>query len=82
MSTFIVRFAGPPGVHFRGKVRHVGSGEEAPFGSKRDLLAFFEAMNAVQGAREEPVGEDDPTREFDSDDAKEKRPSGSRPTLP
>ncbi|RPJ44539.1 MAG: hypothetical protein EHM19_06585 [Candidatus Latescibacterota bacterium] len=59
MATFIVRFLGPLGDDFRGKVRHVASGEESTFASKRDLLTFFEAMNAVCGAAEDAGGREE-----------------------
>lgn len=43
-STFIVRFVRTDGDAFRGKVRHVPSGEEAIFYSAEELLAFFERV--------------------------------------
>jgi hypothetical protein len=50
MSTFIVRLFESEGAGIRGRVRHVGSGEEALFASKEELVAFFEAMNFVRTA--------------------------------
>jgi len=48
MSTFIVRFVDESAQSFRGKVRHVTSGEEVIFADERGLLAFFERMNALR----------------------------------
>lgn len=47
MSTFIVRFPGDPSDEFRGRVRHVSSGEEICFASIAELLSFFEGMSVV-----------------------------------
>lgn len=44
MSTFVVNFMEDTDRGFRGRVRHVGSGEEASFSSQKDLLDFFEEM--------------------------------------
>jgi len=49
MSTFVVQFVGDPTGAFRGRVRHVSSGEETVFVTVDELLAFFEAMNAANG---------------------------------
>jgi hypothetical protein len=49
MSTFVVRFVGNTTEFFRGKVRHVGTGEEAVFSSASELVAFIEGMNVVSG---------------------------------
>ncbi len=49
MSTFVVSFVGDPPRSFRGRVRHVASGEEAVFTSVTDLLLFFEEMAALPG---------------------------------
>lgn len=54
MSTFVVRFVGDPTKGYRGRVRHVASGEEANFISLEALLAFFDQLNAVR-----PHGSDD-----------------------
>jgi len=43
MSTFV----GKRSEDFRGRIRHVPTGEEARFSSVTDLLVFFEEMNAV-----------------------------------
>ena len=51
MSTFIVRFAGGTGEEFRGRVQHVGSGQEASFRSVEELVAFLDAMNVVSVLR-------------------------------
>lgn len=47
MSTFVVYLAGNRSGAFRGKVRHVRTGEESSFSSAADLLVFLERMNAV-----------------------------------
>ncbi len=47
MSTFIVRFMDERARSFRGKVRHVASGEESIFATEAGLLTFFEQMNAL-----------------------------------
>ncbi|MBD3236959.1 MAG: hypothetical protein GF330_09665 [Candidatus Eisenbacteria bacterium] len=61
MSTFIVRFVGDTTDAFRGKVRHVATGEEAVFASPAELLAFLEGMNAVSDlAAVSPPGEGKP----------------------
>ena len=46
MSTFVVRFVAAALGAFRGKVRHVRTGEEGLFSSPSQLLFFFELMNA------------------------------------
>ena len=55
MSTFIVRLFESEGAGIRGRVRHVGSGEEALFASREELLAFFEAMNLVRTSASAPA---------------------------
>ncbi len=47
MSTFVVSFVGNPSDTFRGRVRHVPTGEERTFASIIDLVGFLEEMNAV-----------------------------------
>ena len=47
MATFIVRFIDERDLSFRGKVRHVASGEESVFTDERGLLSFFETMNVL-----------------------------------
>ncbi len=42
MSTFVVRFVGDSTQGYRGRVRHVPSGEEANFANLEALLTFFE----------------------------------------
>ena len=49
MSAFVVRFVGDAVDSFRGRVRHVATGEETTFSSIAELLAFFEGMNALSG---------------------------------
>lgn len=46
MSTFVVRFLEVAAGAFRGKVRHVRTGEELVFASPSDLIDFFERMHA------------------------------------
>ena len=48
MSTFVVRFVGERAESFRGKVRHVASGEELVFTDRRGLLDFIERMIVVR----------------------------------
>ena len=50
MSTFVVSFVGEPLKTFRGKARHVSTGEEIAFASVNELVEFFEAMNVASGA--------------------------------
>lgn len=47
--TFIVDFATDPVDHFRGKVRHVATGEELVFSSPDKLVDFMERMSAAGG---------------------------------
>ncbi|MCK4304168.1 MAG: hypothetical protein KAY24_08005 [Candidatus Eisenbacteria sp.] len=47
MSTFIVRFLGAHGESFRGKARHVRTGQEALFESSEELLAFLESLRGL-----------------------------------
>lgn len=49
MSTYVVTFLGNVSESFRGRVRHVATGEEAKFSTVTDLLGFFEEMNATSG---------------------------------
>ena len=50
MSTFVVRFfSGAQGEEFRGRVRHVGSGEEVAFAGDEELLAFLKEMRTLNG---------------------------------
>ncbi len=53
MSTYVVTFLGDASEKFRGKVRHIATGEEAKFSTVTDLLVFFEEMNAVSGLKSE-----------------------------
>jgi len=53
MSTFVVRFVGDGRSGFRGRVRHVASGEEILFASIPELIAFLEGINAMSGIVEE-----------------------------
>jgi len=55
MSTYVVRFLGAAPDEFRGRVRHVSTGEEGNFASPEDLYDFMERMNAAArlGALEE-----------------------------
>lgn len=46
MSTFVVRFLEVAAGAFRGKVRHVRSGEERVFASPSELIDFFERLHA------------------------------------
>lgn len=65
MSTFVVRFLGDVAEDIRGTARHVSSGEEIPFRSFAELLAFFESMGAVGSAAPAPggaPGEEEPGR--------------------
>jgi hypothetical protein len=61
MSTFVLRFAGDPTLGCRGRIHHVGTGEETTFTNLGELLAFLAQMNALvpQGWDEE-TGEADP----------------------
>jgi hypothetical protein len=63
MSTFVVSFVGTPPHRFRGRVRHVASGEEAIFGSVTDLLLFFEEMAALPGRDRDPEPAEGPAPE-------------------
>jgi hypothetical protein len=56
MPTFIVRFMGDAAESFRGRVRHVASGEEAVFTSVAELAAFLEGMNVASGFSAEAAG--------------------------
>ena len=60
MSTFVVRLVRSEEDPFRGRVRHVGSGEEAFFNSPEELLSFLEGMHVIDGIRmgEDARGED------------------------
>ncbi|MBM3317050.1 MAG: hypothetical protein FJY75_04275 [Candidatus Eisenbacteria bacterium] len=49
MSTFVVRFMRTASGAFRGRVRHVRTGEEAAFSGPADLVAFMEGMLVVTG---------------------------------
>jgi hypothetical protein len=51
MMTFVVRFVRGPSESFRGRVRHVSTGEETAFASAGELLAFFEEMEILGGFR-------------------------------
>ena len=47
--TFVVDFVSDPVETFRGKVRHVGTGEEIVFSSPEKLVDFMERMGAAGG---------------------------------
>ncbi|MBM3286369.1 MAG: hypothetical protein FJY88_03320 [Candidatus Eisenbacteria bacterium] len=47
MATFIVRFIDQREPSFRGKVRHVATGEESVFTDESGLLSFFDKMNVL-----------------------------------
>ncbi len=47
MSTFVLRFLGDPLEEYRGRVRHVETGEEVLFSSLQQMLAFLDQMNAL-----------------------------------
>lgn len=49
MSTYVLRFFGATPDEFRGRVRHVGTGEEHTFASSDELCDFLEHMNAAHG---------------------------------
>ena len=56
MSTFVVRFVKEMESSFRGRVRHVASGEEVTFTTYSELIAFLDEMrvlNGVIGSQEE-----------------------------
>ena len=56
MSTYVVRFMDKTAGTFRGRVRHVSTGEEQTFSSPEELYDFLERMNAVHGPQPEPAG--------------------------
>jgi len=68
MSTFVVTFLGDASEKFRGRVRHVATGEEAKFSSVTDLLVFFEEMNAVSGLKAGVTGQSNVDEDFDDSD--------------
>ena len=47
MSTYVLRFLGTTPDEFRGRVRHVSTGEETTFTSPEELYDFLERMNAA-----------------------------------
>ena len=51
MSTYVVRLFGAIPDEFRGRVRHVRTGEEDNFSSPEELYDFLERMNAAHGPR-------------------------------
>jgi hypothetical protein len=51
MTTYVLRFLGATPDEFRGRVRHVSSGEEDTFTSPEELYDFLERMNATTGVR-------------------------------
>ena len=51
MSTYVVRFLDATPDEFRGRVRHVSTGEEDNFSSPEELYDFLERMNAAHGLR-------------------------------
>jgi len=57
MSTYVVRFLGATRDEFRGRVRHVSTGEEETFTSPEALYDFLERMNAAHGPQ--PAANDD-----------------------
>ncbi|MBM3320778.1 MAG: hypothetical protein FJY73_08905 [Candidatus Eisenbacteria bacterium] len=59
MSTFIIRLVHSADEPLRGRVRHVGTGEEATFSSADELLSFMEGIAVLDGlgAESEEEGE-------------------------
>ncbi len=49
MSTFVIRLVDKAADSLKGKVQHVGTGEEATFASAPELIAFIEGIRAMQG---------------------------------
>lgn len=62
MSTYVLRFLGVAPDEFRGRVRHVSTGEESTFTSPEELYDFLERMNAAHGRVTAPADHipDDP----------------------
>lgn len=56
MTTYVVRFLGATPGEFRGRVRHVSTGEEDNFSSPEDLYDFLERMNAAHGPQPAATG--------------------------
>ncbi len=89
MSTFVVRFVGDSTQGYRGRVRHVPSGEEANFANLEALLTFFEQAGAASLASEvsAPIGS--PEVRETAESALERRgrrppvqPSETKPSTP
>jgi hypothetical protein len=82
MSTFVVRFVGDPSRVFRGRVRHIATGEEKGFAGIRELVAFFEEMNAIQGSFDDLVENSRTSRRYAENpaDMTDSRPPGSSDT--
>ncbi len=58
MSTYVVRFLDTTAGTFRGRVRHVSTGEEQTFSSPEELYDFLERMNAAHGPQPTSAGAD------------------------
>ncbi len=54
MSTFVIRLVDRLTESLKGRVQHVGTGEEATFSSPKELIAFIEGIAAMQSP---PAGE-------------------------
>jgi len=50
MSTFVIRLVDGSPESFKGKIRHVTTGEEVVFSSVTEMVAFVEGIAAVQDA--------------------------------
>lgn len=50
MSTFVIRFLHDLPDDYRGRVRHVRSGDEKNFGSEEELLSFMAKLRAQEDA--------------------------------
>ncbi len=56
MTTYVVRFLGAMPDEFRGRVRHVSTGEEDNFTSPEELYDFLERMNVSHGPQPATAG--------------------------
>lgn len=59
MPTFVLRFVGDATTGYRGRVRHVGTGEETAFSSLAQLLAFLDQMSALPSSDRDVAQESD-----------------------
>lgn len=50
MSTFVIRLVDGSPESFKGKIRHVTSGEEVVFSSISEMVSFVEGMAAMKDA--------------------------------